>query len=62
MFDNRYVVEGSFHTTPELKAIIQEVVDRSSWDRFNDIAIIIRRASGSNGRRIAESLEGTGSK
>lgn len=55
-------IAGSFHNSPQLRTIIQEVVDRSSWQRFNSIAIIIRRSSGSTGRRIAESIEGSGSK
>lgn len=46
--------QSTSQRTPDIKALVQEVVDRSGWKAGNAIAVII---SGS-GKRIAESYEG----
>ncbi|WP_053981274.1 metallophosphoesterase [Marinagarivorans algicola] len=46
---------GTAQRTPELKAIIQEVVDRSGWQSGNDLALIITGI----GERTAESFDGS---
>ncbi|MGD9044554.1 MAG: PilC/PilY family type IV pilus protein, partial [Desulfobacterales bacterium] len=42
------------HQTPDLKWIIQEIVDRSGWSKGNALAIIIT----GSGKRVAESYNG----
>ncbi len=49
---------GSDQRTPDLSAIIQEIVDRGGWSSGNDLAIIV---SGT-GERTAESYNGSSSK
>lgn len=46
--------QGSAQRTPELKSIIQEIVNRPTWNPAGNLAIII---SGT-GKRVAESYEG----
>jgi hypothetical protein len=48
---------GSAQRTPDIKSVIQEIVDRNGWDSGNSLAIII---SGS-GVRTAESYDGSAS-
>ncbi len=48
---------GSDQRTPDLSAIIQEIVDRGGWSSGNDLAIIV---SGT-GERTAESYNGSSS-
>ncbi|MEO1053284.1 MAG: Ig-like domain-containing protein [Bacteroidota bacterium] len=48
---------GSGQRTPELKAVVQEVVNRSGWASGNDIVIIIT----GTGERTAEAYDGTSS-
>lgn len=48
---------GSGQRTPELKSIIQEVVDRSGWNSGNNLAIIIN----GTGERTAEAYDGSSS-
>ncbi|MEN8183711.1 MAG: hypothetical protein ABFS46_14375, partial [Myxococcota bacterium] len=48
---------GSDQRTPDLSAVVQEIVDRGDWASGNDLAIIIRGAG--NGKRVAESYDGT---
>lgn len=48
---------GSNQRTPELKTIVQEIIDRSGWNSGNDLAFIL---SGS-GERTAESFDGVSS-
>lgn len=45
---------GPDQRTPELKSVIQEIVDRSGWSPGNSLAIIVN----GSGRRTAESFEG----
>jgi chitodextrinase len=46
---------GSVESTDDLTDVLQEIVDRSDWSAGNALALII---SG-NGRRVAESYDGT---
>ncbi|MEL6534599.1 MAG: Ig-like domain-containing protein [Bacteroidota bacterium] len=46
---------GGRHNTPNLAAVIQEIVDRSGYTTGNDIGIIIT----GSGRRTAESFDGS---
>jgi len=48
--------QGPDTTTPDLSAIIQEVIDRPGWSNGNNIVFIIE-GSGTN-ERVAESVEG----
>jgi hypothetical protein len=48
---------GSAQRTPDLSAVIQEIVDRGDWSAGNDLAIII--SGPGNGKRVAESYDGT---
>lgn len=45
---------GSAQRTPELKTLVQEVVNRSGWSSGNDMVFIIE----GNGERTAESYDG----
>ncbi|MCR4269522.1 cadherin repeat domain-containing protein, partial [Nitratireductor sp. ZSWI3] len=47
---------GLDQRTPDLAAVIQEIVNRSGWEALNDMVFVV---SGS-GRRVAEAYEGTG--
>lgn len=47
--------EGADQQTPELKAIIQEIVDQGDWNSGNALAIMIT----GTGERTAESFDGT---
>jgi hypothetical protein len=49
-------VSGPDQRTPDLAAVIQEIVDRPGWSAGNALAIIIA----GSGRRTAEAVEGTG--
>lgn len=49
---------GANQQTPDLKAIVQEIVNLQGWASGNDVALIF---SG-NGKRTAESYEGSSSK
>ncbi len=51
---NSVGASGTNERTPEMKAIVQEIVNRSGWSPGNDMAMII---SGT-GERIAEAYEG----
>jgi hypothetical protein len=46
---------GSSQRTPNLKPIIQEIVNQSNWNSGNSMVMII---TGSSGKRVAESFEG----
>ncbi len=46
--------QGADQRTPNLKSIIQEVVDRAGWASGNAIAVIVT----GSGKRVAESYEG----
>ena len=46
---------GAKHTSADLSAVIQEVVNRGDWNSGNAIAIIIT----GSGRRVAESYDGS---
>lgn len=48
---------GADQRTPEMKAVIQEIVDRNGWASGNDMAIIIT----GTGERTAEAYDGTSS-
>jgi hypothetical protein len=47
--------QGPDTTTPNIAAIIQEIIDRPGWVSGNDIVIII---DPQNGERDADSYEG----
>ncbi|MEO1254561.1 MAG: T9SS type A sorting domain-containing protein, partial [Bacteroidota bacterium] len=49
---------GSAQRTPQLKSVVQEVIDRSGWVSGNDLAIIIT----GTGERTAESYDGSSSR
>ncbi|MEL7001217.1 MAG: T9SS type A sorting domain-containing protein [Bacteroidota bacterium] len=49
---------GSGQRTPDIKSIIQEIVNRSGWNSGNDISIIIN----GSGKRTAESYNGSRSR
>ncbi len=46
---------GAGQRTPDLKAIIQEIIDRDGWVALNDIAFVI---TGTTGTRTAKSFDG----
>jgi hypothetical protein len=47
---------GADQRTPDIKLLIQRVVDRTGWSANNAMVLII---SGTSGRRTAEAFEGT---
>jgi len=47
---------GAKKRTPDLKSIVQEIVNRSGWSQGNDMAFIIT----GSGTRVAESYDGGG--
>ena len=49
--------QNSTLTTPDLKDIVQELVDRGGWIEGNAMAFMIA-GSGGSGRRIVESIDG----
>lgn len=49
---------GSAQRTPELKSVVQEVVNRSDWSSGNDVAFILT----GSGVRTAESYDGSSAK
>jgi len=51
--------KNQWHNTPDLSAIIQEVVSRTGWSDGNDIVILIR-SDDLNGKRLAFSHENAG--
>jgi len=48
-----FTVEGELHDTPDLTAIIQEIVNQTVWDAGNDVALFV---SGT-GKRVAQSFD-----
>jgi hypothetical protein len=48
---------GPAQRTPDLSAVVQEIVDRNDWNAGNDLAIIV--SGPGNGKRVAESYDGT---
>jgi VCBS repeat-containing protein len=48
---------GAAQRTPDISALIQEIVDRSGWSSGNSLAIIVT----GTGERVAESYNGTSS-
>ncbi len=52
---NTVGLAGPDQQTPDLKAIVQEVIDRPGWNTGNSLALIIE----GSGKRVAESHEGT---
>lgn len=44
------------HQSPDLSALVQEVVDRAGWTADNSIVFVITGSGG--GRRVSESFEG----
>lgn len=55
---NEWENVGDTAQTPDLKTIVQEIVDRGDWSSGNDMAFIL---SGS-GKRVADSHDGSSSK
>ncbi|NOY63548.1 MAG: VWA domain-containing protein [Gammaproteobacteria bacterium] len=47
-------------TTPDLTAIVQEIVNRTGWASGNDMAFIIEKTAGT-GKRVVESYDGESS-
>ncbi|MFZ2404638.1 MAG: putative Ig domain-containing protein, partial [Methylobacter sp.] len=47
---------GVDQQTPDIKAVIQEIVNRSGWTSGNSLAVII--TGDGNGKRVAEAFEG----
>jgi len=47
--------EGAVNRTPDLKTIVQEIVDRTGWAEGNDMAFVIT----GSGKRVAESYNGS---
>lgn len=49
-------VNGTFYSTPDIKSIIQEIIDRPSWASENDLTIFIRDdlGSGNNRRQVQD--------
>jgi hypothetical protein len=45
----------SSQRTPNLKSIVQEIINQSNWNSGNSLVLII---AGSSGKRVAESFEG----
>ena len=60
--DNNWPVSGETVTTPDITAVIQEVVDRADWCGRNSLSILIEgdSSSGTSSRRITALDEGTG--
>jgi len=56
---------GQALTTPDLSAVVQEVIDRGGWNSGNDMAFLFfldpSSASDSSNKRIVESYQGGGS-
>ncbi|MDX2166845.1 MAG: hypothetical protein SF182_07265 [Deltaproteobacteria bacterium] len=52
---------GAAQRSPELKTILQEIVNRPGWTAGNALVLILVQASG-NGRREAESFDGNAGK
>ena len=50
---------GQSHQTPNLAAIIQEVVNRPGWASGNALAVLATSAGANNGPRTAESYNGS---
>jgi hypothetical protein len=50
---------GANERTPDIKDIIQEIVNRSAWSSGNSMVIIVTGTSGS--RRCAEAYDGNSS-
>ena len=50
-------VSGSFSKTPDIKEIIQEIIDRDGWNADQDIVLLVSHNAGT-GTRIAESFDG----
>jgi hypothetical protein len=46
---------GAAQQTPDISAVIQEIVDRSGWSSENDLALILLNGGG---ERAAESYDG----
>jgi len=51
---------GPDTTTPELKTIVQEIVDRSGWRSGNDMVFIIEDDGSGTNERVAESHDKSG--
>jgi hypothetical protein len=49
---------GSDQRTPDLSAVIQEIVDRQGWQHGNALVLLISRNGGS-GTRVADSYDGS---
>ena len=60
--DNAFPLSGETINTPDIAAVIQQVVDRSDWCGGNDLALILSATSmsGSSARRALALEEGTG--
>jgi len=48
-----FTVDGELHQTPDLKTIIQEIVNQTDWEAGNDLALFV---SGT-GKRVAQSFD-----
>ena len=46
---------GPLQTTPDLAAVVQEVVNRQGWVRGTALAVVVT----GNGERVAESFDGS---
>ncbi len=51
--------QGTIETSPNLVAIVQEIVDQADWTSGNDIALLMRRSDSSEGARVFASFDNT---
>ncbi len=49
---------GSMYNTPDISAVVQEIVDRSGWTNNNDMAYFLWSDLGESSERVADSYEG----
>ena len=54
----RWLTLGEEHDSPDIKSLIQEVVNRAGWSSGNSLAVIMQSANGETGDREAESYDG----
>jgi PKD repeat protein len=50
---------GNIYDSPDLSAVIQELVDRPGWQSGNSIAIMVWSDPGESSERVAEAFDGT---
>ena len=51
---------GGTHNSPEIKTIVQEIVDRGSWSSGNSLSILFR-SDDTNGKRLPHARDGSSS-